>query len=174
MADLIEPSKTTVLPITCSIHSSETASTLMALELLHEMATREDPEAVEIRDRTILLLIPSVNPDGVDLVRDWYERSKGTPWEGSGMPWLYHHYAGHDTNRDWFMLNLQETRVLSRFLYQGVVPDNHLGRPSDGLAGPPPVRAPLSRPDQPEPGPEAQSGDLPHRCRPGRRPGPGG
>ncbi|MEW4567113.1 M14 metallopeptidase family protein [Tautonia sp. JC769] len=114
---LIAESKATVL-MTCTIHSSETASTLMACTLLHELATRDDPETRAILDETILLIIPSVNPDGVDLVHDWYERSKGTPWEGSGMPWLYHPYAGHDTNRDWFMLNLDETRILTRFLYE--------------------------------------------------------
>ncbi|RUL89551.1 M14 family metallopeptidase [Tautonia sociabilis] len=113
---LVERSKTTVL-ITCSIHSSETASTLMACALLHELATGDDPETRAILENTIVLLVPSVNPDGVDIVHDWYERSKGTPWEGSGMPRLYHPYAGHDTNRDWFMLNLVETRHLTRLLY---------------------------------------------------------
>ncbi len=48
---------------------------------------------------------------------DWYERTKGQPWEGDGLPWLYHKYAGHDTNRDWFMLNLKETQLLTHLLY---------------------------------------------------------
>lgn len=107
-----------VVMITCSIHSNETASTLMAMELLHDLATSEDAEAREIRARTILLLVPSANPDGVDKIAAWYERSKGHPWEGSGMIELYHKYAGHDTNRDWFMLNLAETRILTNLLYR--------------------------------------------------------
>jgi hypothetical protein len=107
-----------VVVITCSIHSTETASTLMALELLHELAVGDDPETREILDRTIVLLVPSANPDGVDKVARWYERSKGHPWEGGGMPELYHAYAGHDTNRDWFMLNLRETQLLTRLLYR--------------------------------------------------------
>lgn len=115
--DPILDSKTVVL-VTCSIHSDETASTLMALELLHELATANDERTLEILANTILLLVPSVNPDGVDLVAEWYERTKGKPWEGSGMPRLYHPYAGHDTNRDWFMMNLAETRLLTRFLYK--------------------------------------------------------
>ncbi len=115
--DEIVPQSKPVVLITCSIHSSETASTHMAMDLLHELATGDDPATRERLDGTILLLVPSANPDGVDKVADWYERSKGTPWEGSGMPHLYHKYAGHDTNRDWFMLNLKETRLLTRLLY---------------------------------------------------------
>lgn len=116
-ADPAGESKPVVL-ITCSIHSSETASTLMATELLHELASRDDPATREILDNTILLLVPSLNPDGVDIVASWYERTKGKPWEGGGLPQLYHYYAGHDTNRDWFMLNLKETQILTRLLYK--------------------------------------------------------
>ena len=106
-----------VVLITCSIHSTETASTLMAMELLHDLASGDDPSTREILENAILILVPSANPDGVDKVASWYERTRGRPWEGEGMPGLYHKYAGHDTNRDWFMLNLQETRLLTRFLY---------------------------------------------------------
>ena len=115
--NLIPESKPVVL-ITCSIHSTETASTLMALELLHDLASKDDPATLEILAGSILILVPSVNPDGVDKVASWYERTKGKPFEGEGMPWLYHYYAGHDTNRDWFMLNLKETRHLTRLLYK--------------------------------------------------------
>jgi hypothetical protein len=121
---LVAQSKVVVV-ITCSIHSSETASTLMAMELLHELASADDPATREILDKTILLLVPSANPDGVDKVARWYERSKGHPWEGSGMPELYHLYAGHDTNRDWFMLNLKETQLLTRLLYFEWFPTLH-------------------------------------------------
>lgn len=115
--EALQRSRTVVL-VTCSIHSTETASTHMALELLHELATADDPATRELLDSTILLLIPSVNPDGVDKVAEWYGRTLGKPWEGSGLPWLYHKYAGHDTNRDWFMLNLAETRAVTRMLYR--------------------------------------------------------
>ncbi len=113
---VVADSKTVVL-ITCSIHANETASTLMSMELLHRLATGTDPETLEILDNTVLILVPSANPDGVDIVADWYERTKGKPWEGDGLPWLYHIYAGHDTNRDWFMLNLKETQLLTKLLY---------------------------------------------------------
>ncbi|MHC4118252.1 MAG: M14 family metallopeptidase, partial [Planctomycetota bacterium] len=69
------------------------------------------------------VLIPSANPDGLDKVIDWYERSLGKPWEGTGMPWLYQKYAGHDNNRDWFMLNLVETKLLTRVIYDQWLPN---------------------------------------------------
>ncbi len=121
---LVAESKPVVV-ITCSIHSTETASTLMATELLHELATGTDPRTKQILDETILILVPSANPDGVDKVAAWYERSKGHPWEGGGLPELYHKYAGHDTNRDWFMLNLKETQLLTRMLYKEWRPTVH-------------------------------------------------
>ena len=145
--------------ITCSIHSTETASTLMAMELLHELATGDDPATREILDKTILLLVPSANPDGVDKVARWYERSKGHPWEGSGMPELYHKYAGHDTNRDWFMLNLKETQLLTRLLYTEWFPTILYDVHQMGPRGAPDLRAAVLRPDQPEPRPA----DLPGR-----------
>ncbi len=116
-ADLIPKSKAVVL-ITCSIHSTETASTFMAMRLLHELATGNDPDTKEVLDKTIVIVVPSANPDGIDIVADWYDRTKGKPWEGDGRPNLYHKYAGHDTNRDWFMLNLKETRLLTHLLYK--------------------------------------------------------
>jgi hypothetical protein len=118
---LLETSKPVIL-ITCSIHSNEPASTLMAVELLHGLAARTDQATREILDGTIVLLVPSANPDGVDKVKSWYDRSRGKPWEGSGMPELFHRYAGRDTNRDWFMLNLCETRILARVLYRDWFP----------------------------------------------------
>lgn len=117
-ADRIASASKPVVLITCTIHSTETASTFMAMELAHWLARGEDPKARELLENVIVILVPSVNPDGVDKVAKWYERTKGKPWEGGGLPELYHKYAGHDTNRDWFMLNLAETRLLTRLLYK--------------------------------------------------------
>ena len=77
-ADPVAASKAVVV-ITCSIHSTETASTLMAMELLHELATGDDPATREILDRTILLLVPSANPDGVDKVARLVRAVEGAP-----------------------------------------------------------------------------------------------
>jgi hypothetical protein len=107
-----------IIAITLNLHSTEIASSQMSLELGHRLATDNSATTRQILDNAILLLIPSLNPDGQIMVCDWYEKGRGTPFEGGRLPWLYHPYAGHDNNRDWFMLNLVETRLVTRFLYQ--------------------------------------------------------
>lgn len=107
---LIKKGKTIVM-ISCSIHATEVGAVQMAPELLYELETREDEKVKEILDNVILLFVPSLNPDGLDLVVNWYRQTLGTPYEGSAPPFIYQKYAGHDNNRDWFMLNLAENKL---------------------------------------------------------------
>src|SRR5687768_17390285 len=107
----------TVVAISCSIHSTEIVASQMSMQLAFELATAQDAETREILQQTILILIPSSNPDGIDIVANWYRKTLGTPYEGREPPELYHHYAGHDDNRDWFMLNLKETQLVSRLFW---------------------------------------------------------
>jgi hypothetical protein len=116
-SNLIKQGKAVVY-ISCSIHSTEIAASQMSMELAHRLASENTPEIQKILDEVILLLVPSANPDGIDLVTDWYYRNLGTAYEASSMPWLYHYYAGHDNNRDWFMLTQKETRLMVKVLYQ--------------------------------------------------------
>jgi hypothetical protein len=113
---LIESGKT-VVAISCSIHSTEIVASQMSMQLAFELATAQDAATREILQNTILLLIPSPNPDGIDIVANWYRKTLGTAFEGREPPELYHHYAGHDDNRDWFMLNLKETQIISRLFW---------------------------------------------------------
>jgi hypothetical protein len=107
-----------VVTISCSIHSTEIVASQMSMQLAYELATAQDAETRAILQNTILLLIPSPNPDGIDIVANWYRKTLGTPYEGREPPELYHHYAGHDDNRDWFMLNLKESQLITRLLWQ--------------------------------------------------------
>jgi hypothetical protein len=120
----------------------------MAIVLLHELATRDDASALEILDGTIVLVVSSANPDGIDKVKHWYDRSRGKPWEGGGMPELVHRHAGHDTNRDWIMLNLPETRLLARVLYREWFPtilyDAHQMGPRGAQVFVPPFHDPVN------------------------------
>ncbi|MFN2529702.1 MAG: M14 family metallopeptidase [Pyrinomonadaceae bacterium] len=112
-----------VVVISCSIHSTEIVASQMSMQLAYELATARDRNTREILRNTILILIPSANPDGVDIVANWYRKTIGTPFEGRDPPELYHYYAGHDDNRDWFMLNLKETRAITRLLWQDWFPE---------------------------------------------------
>ncbi len=106
-----------VVAIGCSIHATEIGATQAAGELLYELATSHDAATLDQLRQVVLILVPMLNPDGHRLVVDWYNRYKGTPFDGGPMPWPDHRYAGHDINRDGFMMNLAENRNLSRFFY---------------------------------------------------------
>lgn len=109
-AELIARGKAIVL-ITCGIHSTEVGSYLSSLLIAHRLASSTEPEIQKVLDNTIILLVPSLNPDGVDIVKDWYEKTLGTPFEGTDPPELYHKYTGHDNNRDWYAFTQVETQI---------------------------------------------------------------
>jgi len=107
---LIARGKNIVL-ITCGIHSTEVGSTLSSMLIAHRLASSDDPLVRRILQETVVLLVPSLNPDGVDIVKDWYDRTLGTPYEGTSPPTLYHKYVGHDNNRDWYAFTQVETQL---------------------------------------------------------------
>jgi len=109
-AELIRRGKTIVL-ITCGIHSTEVGSYLSSMLISHRLASSNEPEIQKILDNTIILLVPSLNPDGVDIVKNWYDKTLGTPFEGTDPPELYHKYTGHDNNRDWYAFTQVETQI---------------------------------------------------------------
>ncbi|MBA4124917.1 MAG: hypothetical protein H0X72_20930 [Acidobacteria bacterium] len=107
---LIKQGKTIVL-ITCGVHSTEVGSTLSSMLIAHKLAASNEPEIQKILQNTIILLVPSLNPDGVDIVKNWYDKTLGTKFEGTSPPELYHKYTGHDNNRDWYAFTQVETRL---------------------------------------------------------------
>ena len=107
---LIADGKAVVL-VTSSIHSTEVGAILTPLVLAHRLVTDAGAEAQSIRRNALTILVPSLNPDGVDIVGEWYASTLGTPYEGSGPPELYHHYVGHDNNRDWYAFTQVETQL---------------------------------------------------------------
>jgi hypothetical protein len=125
----------TVVAISCSIHSTEIVASQMSMQLAYELASAQDASTREILQNTILILIPSANPDGVDIVANWYRKTLGTPYEGKEPPELYHHYAGHDDNRDWFMLNLKETGLVTRLFWKEWFPQIVYDVHQQGMTG---------------------------------------
>jgi len=134
--------------ITGTIHSTEIASAQMMMLLAHKYAVNSDPEIENILKNTVIMLMPSINPDGNIMVTEWYEKYLGTEFEGGPLPYLYHHYAGHDTNRDFFMLNLKETKVVNSVLHKKYFPQVFLDMHQMGVIGPrmfvPPFKDPLN------------------------------
>ena len=119
----------------------------MAMEWAHALATANDAETKRRLDDVVLLLVPSLNPDGQIMITDYYRKYVGTKYEGGRLPWLYHHYVGHDNNRDWYMLTQPETRALSRAVYHDWNPQLFVDEHQMGSEGPrmfiPPFADPL-------------------------------
>jgi hypothetical protein len=115
-ARLAREGRTFVL-ITCSVHATEIASTHTAVEFAWKLATAQDAKTQRILDNVILVLAPSINPDGLDLVTAWYRRTLGTKFEGTSPPELYQKYVGHDNNRDWYFFTQAENRAVVEKLH---------------------------------------------------------
>ena len=125
-----------IVLISCSLHATEIGASQMSMELAYDLVTGQtDFDAGKILNDVVLLLVPSHNPDGNQMVVDWYRKYVGTQYEGGNMPWLYHVYAGHDNNRDWYMFNLPETRAVTKVLYQDWLPQIHLDEHQQGSNG---------------------------------------
>ncbi|MGD8321948.1 MAG: M14 family metallopeptidase, partial [Gemmatimonadota bacterium] len=103
-----------IVDISGGLHATEVAGAQHTIALAWEVATSEDPRIQAIRDNVILALWPSLNPDGQTIVADWYASNLGTPYEVAPLPRLYQKYVGHDNNRDAYMLNMIESRVVER------------------------------------------------------------
>jgi hypothetical protein len=109
-----------------SMHSTEIGGSQMAVELVYDLLSRQDAEAQRILDNVIAIMIPSFNPDGQVMVTEWYRKTLGTDAEGSGPPWLYQKYAGHDNNRDAFQQNLPDSRYIAKLLFRDWIPQAYV------------------------------------------------
>ncbi|MBI3492728.1 MAG: hypothetical protein HY047_13265 [Acidobacteria bacterium] len=95
------------------LHSTEVAGAQHTPQLAYDLVSRvNEPDVKAMLDNVVLMLWPTINPDGQQMVAEWYMKNVGTPYELSGLPRLYQEYVGHDNNRDAYMLNMVESRVL--------------------------------------------------------------
>jgi hypothetical protein len=132
----------TIFWLDFGLHATEVAHAQVSSEVALAIAGDEGEEMRRIRDNVIVVLMPVMNPDGLEIVTKWYRGNVGTPFETSPLPVLYQKHAGHDNNRDWFMQNLPETRHVTRQLYQEWFPQilyNHhqSGQTSPRIWAPP-------------------------------------
>ncbi len=104
-----------IVHIDGGMHASEVAGPQHVIALAYRLiSAQNDPGIDTILDNVILMLWPTLNPDGQDMVVSWYRRNVGTRFEVSPMPWLYQDYVGHDNNRDGYMLNMKESQVVAK------------------------------------------------------------
>lgn len=103
-----------IVHIDGGLHATEVAGAQHTISLAYELLSSDDPKIKDILENTIIMLWPSLNPDGQNMVADWYHSNVGTPYEIAPLPKLYQKYIGHDNNRDAYMLNMIESRVVAR------------------------------------------------------------
>ncbi|WP_207395066.1 M14 family metallopeptidase [Bremerella alba] len=106
-----------ILFVTPTMHSTELAATEMGMQMAWMLATSSEQPWDAMRREAVVVILPSLNPDGIDHVAQWYRQTVGKPYEGTSLPELYQKYTGHDNNRDYFALTQNESRLLTKMLY---------------------------------------------------------
>ena len=130
------------------LHATEILGSQQLVELVYRMVNDSDPETLRFLNDVILLAVP-VNPDGLELVANWYMRESDPKRRTmGGLPVLYHKYVGHDDNRDSYMINMPETEADSRVMYQQWFPqimyNHHQSGPAGTVLFAPPFRDPFN------------------------------
>ena len=130
------------------LHSTEMVGTHQLIETIYQMVSRDDDEAKKILDHVVILFVHA-NPDGHELVGNWYMREKEpTKRSMNKLPVLYQKYIGHDNNRDFFMFNMAESRNLAKQLFIDWIPqivyNHHQSAPAGAVVVGPPYRDPFN------------------------------
>jgi hypothetical protein len=133
---------------TLSMHSGEVAPSQSAPIIAHDLVTTEDPDKLRWLDDVVYMMVPCHNPDGMDMVVNHYNKFKGTKYEGSSLPGVYHKYAGHDNNRDFVILSQTDTRAISAIYSKTWYPQVMVEKHQMGSTGPryfvPPMHDPIA------------------------------
>ncbi len=138
----------TLVHIDGGLHASEVAHAQHTIQLAYDLVTGDDdPEIAAILDNVILMLWPSINPDGQTMVAEWYRSNLGTPYEVAPTPFLYQKYIGHDNNRDGYMINQIESRMATRVAREWepqILYNHHQSSPFPTRIWIPPFAEPIS------------------------------
>jgi len=130
------------------LHATEVVGTHQLIEIAYQLCSRNDDETKYILDNVIVLIVHA-NPDGQELVSNWYMRNSDSSKRTTAyLPRLYEKYAGHDNNRDFYMMNLKETQNMGRQLYVEWIPqimyNHHQTGPQGTVVAGPPFRDPFN------------------------------
>ena len=131
------------------LHATEVLGAQQLIETVYQLASKTDEETTRILN-DVIILAAHANPDGMELVSNWYMRSSDVPEQRSpgGIPVLYQKYAGHDNNRDFYMSALDESTNMNRILYKEWIPqimyNHHQTGPAGTVMFAPPFRDPFN------------------------------
>ena len=130
------------------LHATETVGSQQLMEMVYQMVSRTDPETMRLLNDVILLCVPA-NPDGQELVANWYMREKEPARRSfANLPVLYHKYIGHDDNRDSYMSAMPETTNMNRVMFTEWFPqimyNHHQSGPAGTVIFMPPFRDPFN------------------------------
>lgn len=134
IASLIKKGKAVICQ-SMGLHATEIASSQMAPQLAYELISQNDAATRTILDNVLFFMIPCFNPDGQIMVTDWYRKTLGTKYEGTGLPWLYHKYVGHDNNRDGDFLSMIESKYAAKLMYVDWPPQAYIDHHQMGSYG---------------------------------------
>ncbi len=136
-----------IIHIDGGLHATEVANAQHTIQLGYDLVASEESEYKSIRDNLIVELWFSINPDGQNMVANWYRQNVGTQYEVAPLPWLWQEYVGHDNNRDGYMLNMIESRVITKATLETqplVFYTHHQTAPFPGRIYLPPFADPIS------------------------------
>ncbi|MHA7129994.1 M14 family metallopeptidase [Algoriphagus namhaensis] len=144
--DLISQGKPVVW-IDGGLHANEVVGPHQLIQTLYELASRNDEETLKILEEVIILLVHA-NPDGMEIMSDWYMRKENPEERDQNIPILYQKYVGHDNNRDFYMNNMSEAENMSRQQYIEWIPqiiyNHHQTGPAGTVVAGPPYRDPFN------------------------------
>ncbi len=136
-----------VIWIDGGLHANEVVGPHQLIETLYQLASRTDAETMKILDNVIILLVHA-NPDGMEIMSDWYMRKEDSTKRDQSIPVLYQKYVGHDNNRDFYMNNMSESINMSRQQYIEWIPqiiyNHHQSGPAGTVVAGPPYRDPFN------------------------------
>ncbi|HET7632803.1 MAG TPA: M14 metallopeptidase family protein [Gemmatimonadaceae bacterium] len=129
------------------LHATEVLGANQLIQTEYDMLSRNDPETMRIL-KNVIILFTNLNPDGMQLVANWYMQEPDSLKRNMNIPVLYEKYAGHDDNRDFYMANLPETRNDLKVLFWEWFPqiayDHHQTGPAGTVMFSPPFRDPFN------------------------------
>lgn len=143
LQSLIKNGKVFVMA-TLSMHAGEVGPAQASPLIAYDLATTRDPEKLNWLENIVYMIVPTHNPDGMDMVVNNYNKYKGTKYEGAELPAVFNKYVGHDNNRDYIALTQQESKIISavysRNWYPQVLIDKHqMGTSGVRYSVPPPA-----------------------------------